>query len=74
MAGIWHRLFGNREPDEKPMMSPEVRQALDDSAKRLRQAKRIRNEVEQQMAPVNKALERNGFEPAVRATFVRRQA
>ena len=75
MSGILRRMFGNRDPDpDDVQMSPEVREALEESAQRLAQAKRIRKEVDQQMAPIRVALRQNGFEPAVRATFQRRHA
>jgi hypothetical protein len=73
MAGIWYRMFGNRDPDEHPSPSPDVQSALDESAQRLAQAKRIRRGVAQDMAQVNRALAANGFAPAVLATFQRRE-
>jgi hypothetical protein len=66
-------MFGNRDPDDHPDVSPEVAQALDESARRLATARRIRREVERDMAPVNRALAANGFAPAVLATFQRRE-
>ena len=59
---------------EQARMSPEVAAAVQESGERLAEAQRIRNEVEQQMRPVRRALARNGFEDAVLATFQRRHA